>query len=116
MSISTPSDQPAATSEETRPCVHADFDAWVEVHRLFGDNTAEADALTVPPDSVSVDVRVTCHDCGKAVRFEGPIGVGVGPGARPMVSLDGTELRAAGHLGENRTPGMRATFSCTEQP
>lgn len=88
-------------------CMHIDFAAFVEVHRLFTDDVPESEALTRQPDSVGVDVTASCAACGRKVRFEGPIGVEVGPGAVPCVSFDGTELRATGHLGENRTPGVR---------
>jgi hypothetical protein len=84
-----------------------DFVAVVEIGRLF-DGIECNDAIDRAPDSVSIDVRAHCAACGKAVRFEGPIGVAVGPGAPPMVSVNGLELRAAGHLGENRTPPVRA--------
>lgn len=98
--------------QPTRPtCMHIDFAALVEVHRLFTDDVAESEALTHRPDSVTVDVTVSCVACGAKVRFEGPIGVEVGPGAQPCVSMDGTELRATGHLGENRTPGVRVRLA-----
>lgn len=86
-------------------CKHLDFAAFVDVHRLFnGSEIDESEAADVEPDSLAIDVRAECTGCGKAVRFEGPVGVAVGPGARPMVSFDGLALRAAGHLGENNTP------------
>lgn len=92
-------------------CNHVDFAASVDIHRLFdGVEVDEADALNRQPDSLAIDVRAECAGCGIKVRFEGPIGVSVGPGAQPMVSLDGLELRAAGHLGENRTSAITARF------
>lgn len=97
-------------------CLHVNFDAVVDVHRLFGDEVDKADALAVAPDSVVVEVRVSCRACGKKVRFEGPVGTDVGPGGRPKVSPDGTELRAPGHLGENRTPPVRISMSVPTLP
>ena len=88
-------------------CPHTDFLANVEICRLFDSDVADVESR---PDSLSIDVRAWCKDCGKSVRFEGPIGVAVGPGAPPMVSLDGTELHAAGHMGENLTPTIIARF------
>lgn len=88
-------------------CSHPDFEAHVEISRLF--HSEDCDEFT-EPDSVAIDVRAKCSRCGKAVRFEGPVGVAVGPGAPPLVSFDGTELRAAGHLGENRTPAIMVTL------
>lgn len=81
-------------------CVHINFTANVEITRLFDDESVTEDqALTRTADSLAIDVTAACADCGKAVRFEGPVGIGVGPGAPPMVSPDGVELRAAGHMG-----------------
>ena len=91
-------------------CAHGTFEAAVQIGRMFDSD--EAIAAGGDPDSVTVEVRAWCLECGKAVRFEGPIGVSVGPGARPMVSLDGKELRATGHLGENRTPSITASLTC----
>ena len=78
-------------------CTHEYFNANVEVSRLYNDDDG-------PIASLAIDVRAECTDCGKPVRFEGPIGVAVGRGAPPCVSLDGLELRAAGHMGNNDTP------------
>lgn len=90
-------------------CIHLEFSAFVEVHRLFDDTTVdEAKALTIQPDSLAVNLTAECAQCGIKVRFEGPVGIAVGPGAHPMVSLDGLELRAAGHLGENRSRSITA--------
>jgi len=94
-------------------CAHGTFEAAVQIGRMFDSD--EAIAWGRDPDSVTVEVRAWCLECGKAVRFEGPIGVSVGPGARPMVSLDGKELRATGHLGENRTPSITASLTCTSE-
>lgn len=80
-------------------CEHENFNAIVDINRLseFGDG---------PVASLSIDIRVQCASCGKPVRFEGPIGTLVGRGAHPCVSLDGLELHAAGHMGNNDTPLM----------
>lgn len=93
--------------------MHTDFSALVDIHRLFNDGDEEALALTTRPRSLAITVRAACTACGKAVRFEGPVGIGVGPGARPTVNIDGTELRAAGHMGDNDTPytGFEITIS-----
>lgn len=87
-------------------CTHPDFAAFVDVHRLFDTDEHEADPLAVQSDSLAITVRADCSVCGKAVRFEGPVGVATGPNAPPMVSFDGTELRAAGHMGENKSRGI----------
>lgn len=91
-------------------CLHLDFTAGVEIHRLFNTEEDTAIGETLPADSLAIDVKAECAACGKAVRFEGPIGVNVGAGARPTVSLDGTELRATGHMGENGTPFIGVRF------
>lgn len=89
-------------------CKHLNFTASVEISRLFNDDDEPGSHGTLlPPRSLAVDVRAWCADCRKPVRFEGPIGVGVGPGAPPMVSFDGTALHAAGHMGNNETPPIR---------
>lgn len=85
-------------------CVHLEFAATVVVSRLFASD--DVDALTTPPESIAVDVSVVCAQCGRPARFEGPIGVAIGPGAAPSVSLNGLELRASGHMGENTTPSV----------
>ena len=91
-------------------CVHPDFFAEVEISRLFSSDVAETDASNLQPNSLAIDVKAWCQQCGKPVRFEGPIGVDVGPGSVPKVSLDGLELRAAGHMGDNNTPSIRVGF------
>lgn len=61
------------------PCEHADFVANVAVNRLLDTGRFAA------------DIRVGCAHCGEAFRFLGaPAGISY---ARPMVSVDGTELR-----------------------
>lgn len=97
-------------------CPHPSFTARVDVHRLFDAEMSEAVAARTVPDSVAVDLAVECSTCGAPVRFEGPIGVHIGPGARPTVSVDGAELRANGHLGENRSPTRRLTLSESHVP
>lgn len=92
-------------------CVHLDFTATVEISRLYNDGEDETLALTTAPRSLAFDVRASCVACGKAVRFEGPIGIAVGPGAPPTVSFDGTELHAAGHMGNNDSPPIRVRLS-----
>jgi hypothetical protein len=84
-------------------CSHPSFTARVDVHRMFAEEL-DIDPLLVAPDSIAVDLAIECTSCHAPVRFEGPIGVRLGPGARPTVSVDGSELRCTGHLGENRTP------------
>lgn len=91
-------------------CVHLDFTAFVDIARLFNPDDDEAMAEYMEPRSVSITVKAECSACGKQVRFEGPIGIAVGPGAPPTVSFDGTELHAAGHMGENGTPPVRVSF------
>ena len=85
-------------------CQHESFNANVDIHRLMADEDG-------PMESLAIDVRASCAQCGKPVRFEGPIGLSIGRGAHPCVSFDGLELRAAGHMGNNDTPhlGFRLT-------
>lgn len=91
-------------------CVHLDFVANVDISRLY-DGLRCDEATERAPDSLALDVRAQCAACGKQVRFEGPIGIAVGSGARPTVSLDGTELHAAGHMGNNDTPPVTIRMS-----
>jgi hypothetical protein len=69
-------------------CQHFNFQAYVNVCRL----TADTD-----PDKVvgfAADVKINCVDCGMPFEFTGlPSGVSV-TNSKPMVSIDGTELRA----------------------
>ena len=96
-------------------CPHLDFVADVTINRLFtGEDEDRAE--TIPPESVSIEVRARCAACDEPVRFEGTIGMAVGPGAPPRVSVDGLELRAAGHLGENRSPSVGYTVSVVPDP
>lgn len=85
-------------------CTHENFTANVEISRIHNGDEG-------PMASLAIDVRAECSDCRKSVRFEGPIGAAIGRGAPPCVSIDGLELRAAGHMGNNDTPlmGFRIT-------
>ncbi len=87
-------------------CEHPDFVATVDVGRM--EDTA-AEGSTVPR-SFSIDVKAQCANCGVAVRFYGPIGVAIGPGTVPMVSFDGLELHASGHLGDPGGDSITARF------
>ncbi len=62
-------------------CQHEEFDAKCTVERI-GD----------PVTDYSIDVHVKCRQCGQPFRFKG-LGVGVSF-QRPLVSIDGEELRA----------------------
>ena len=67
-------------------CPHRDnFESLVGVHAL---SEREGDPVT----GWSVDVKIRCKTCGVPFRFIGLL-KGVSP-YRPMVSLDGDELRA----------------------
>lgn len=94
-------------------CLHLDFLAEVDISRLFSDGVAEQEGLTSPPQSLAVDVKARCAECGKSVRFEGPIGIAIGRGAPPMVSIDGSTLHAAGHMGDNDSPFLGMSVSVT---
>ena len=85
----------------TDRCPHVDFAAHVDESRLYNDENADENQ---PPDSLAVDVTIVCATCGRHVLFEGPIGAAIGRGAPPRVSVDGRELRAAAHMGNNDTP------------
>ena len=62
------------------PCEHEDFEASVVVDRLQDTK------------SFCADIRIVCRQCKEPFRF---IGVPAGLSCqRPMVSLDGLELRA----------------------
>lgn len=61
-------------------CNHADFEADVIVNRMMDTG------------GFSADIKVKCAHCGEKFCFIGaPAGMSF---ARPMVSVDGTELRA----------------------
>jgi len=69
-----------------RACPHENFDAYVEVNRV----TASDDDPTVV--AYHGDIKVNCHDCGEPFRWTG-VQAGMSQ-ARPMCSVDETELRA----------------------
>jgi len=63
---------------DAKDCVHKDFEAAVDVHRLLDTGKFIA------------DVRIKCMNCGEPFRF---LGVAAGVSWRqPMVSLDELEL------------------------
>lgn len=68
-------------------CQHLNFRAAVDVHRLTDDTN---------PDSIvgyTSDIHIFCAECGIPFQFLGiPQGVSF-TNNKPMVSLDGTELR-----------------------
>lgn len=68
-----------------RACTHEHFEAVVAVNRL---SSVEGG----PIDAYSADIRVRCGDCEEPFRWIG-VPAGLSP-ARPMVSVDETELRA----------------------
>lgn len=76
----------AAPADPDRACPHEDFQAVVGVDRL----TASDDDPTVVAYAASV--RVACAACGEPFRWVG-VQAGQSP-ARPMCSVDETELRA----------------------
>lgn len=78
-------DQPTPPIDPDRACPHEDFVAEVDVNRL---STTEGG----PIDAYAADVRVRCAACDEPFRW---IGVPAGmSGARPMCSVDETELHA----------------------
>lgn len=83
-------------------CPHEHFNAVVDVNRMFPTDADVTDSAA--PHSLAIEIRVTCAACQRMVQFEGPIGMQIGRGAHPCVSVDGTELRAAGFIGNNDTP------------
>lgn len=68
-----------------RACPHENFDAVVAVNRITPVDGA-------PPTAFNADIRVRCADCGEPFRWIG-VPAGMSP-AKPMVSIDETELRA----------------------
>lgn len=55
-------------------CKHLDFNALVEIARLFDwREITDDEAALVAPDSLAIELTVACSGCGKRVRFEGPI-------------------------------------------
>lgn len=72
-------------ADPDRSCLHENFEAVVAVNRL----TAADDGLVT---GYTADIRVHCADCGEPFRWIG-VPAGMSP-ARPVVSIDETELRA----------------------
>jgi hypothetical protein len=71
-------------------CQHEEFDAFVAVNRLEDTGT------------FSADITIRCRQCQMPFSF-----VGVERGlssARPMISVDGTELRAPIEPGPRAVP------------
>jgi hypothetical protein len=66
-------------------CKHEQFEAMTRVARLTEEGS---DKVT----GFSADIRIHCSQCGTPFEFIGVPG-GYHPG-HPMVSFDGTELRA----------------------
>jgi hypothetical protein len=71
-------------------CKHEDFEASVAVNRLKDSGT------------FSADVTIKCRQCGLPFSFIGPE-MGLSP-ERPMISVDGTELRAPIEPGPRALP------------
>lgn len=77
----------SAGNPDSVKCPHEDFVAVVDVIRI--DNGGGLEAL-------SVEVKVHCQECGEPLVFRGlPIGLDQ---RQPMISPDGTELRAPGRM------------------
>ncbi len=67
------------------PCLHENFACQCNVGRL-------TDTEGGPVTHYTVDVTIHCTDCGEPFEF---FGLPVGHSSyKPMVSFDGTELRA----------------------
>lgn len=78
-------------SERLNPdkaCVHPDFAAQVNVHRLY--NEEGIDPATYP-DAFAVEIRIECAVCHEPFRFIG-LKAGLMPD-RPMVNASEDELR-----------------------
>lgn len=67
-------------------CVHLEFNALVEVHRLKRDPASEEIA------GYAADIRISCRECGQPLEFYG-LPMGCSP-YQPSVSIDGQQLRA----------------------
>ena len=76
---------PAVTADPDRACPHEDFDASVEINRL-------AEEGETSPHAYSACIKAWCKACGEPFRWIG-VQAGLSP-ARPMCSVDETELRA----------------------
>lgn len=72
-------------------CPHVDFNCVAEVNRLVGEEPRQGDIVAAT--GFQVDLTIACRDCGEPFVWVGPMAIGVSPG-QPMVSVDGTELRA----------------------
>lgn len=72
-----------AIMDPDRACPHTEFASAVVVNRIVRDSEVLA---------YVADVRVWCEGCGEPFRWTG-VPAGVSP-ARPMCSVDETELRA----------------------
>lgn len=69
-------------------CKHLSFQASVSVCRLTDDSDPEKVV------GFASDIRINCNDCGMPFEFIGlPSGVSI-TNSKPMVSIDGKELRA----------------------
>lgn len=77
------SQRPAADPDQA--CAHENFEVLVEVNRLSATDGGEINAF-------GADITVCCADCGEKFRWIG-VPAGLSP-ARPMCSVDETELRA----------------------
>ena len=70
-------------------CAHMDFAVTAEINRI---GTLDDPATDGIPTSYMADIRVACAECGEPFQWLGlPVGVNYD---RPMVSVDGTEIRA----------------------
>lgn len=75
-------------SADGKPCEHESFTSHAVVTRL----TETGDLADTTVTGYTLDLRVTCDGCGEPFVF-----LGLAPGmsfTHPMVSADGTELRA----------------------
>lgn len=73
-------------TDPDRPCLHENFDAFVDVGRI---TASETDQTVI---GYSAEIRVTCRDCAEPFRWTG-VQAGLSPRG-PMCSVDETELRA----------------------
>lgn len=74
-------------ADPDKACPHRNFEVDVAVGRLY-----KAEEHDGPPDSFVADIKVRCEDCQEPFRWMG-VPAGYSP-ARPMVSVDETELHA----------------------
>lgn len=73
------------TLKRRKKCPHLNFEANVNVARLFDEQTRE----DIPPDRYSADVTIRCADCGEPFTFVG-MPRGLSP-TQPMMGFDGQE-------------------------